>query len=95
MNVHITEAAYKLSNTLVATWETSWGAQVGFLEMDKSVGQAWTKEEKDAGSANTRALTANAPAPQLLFYRAGAKPVEPVMVKVHLLYGSSARRTNH
>jgi hypothetical protein len=95
MNVHITEAAYKLSNALVATWETSWNAQVGFLEMDKGVGQAWTKEEKDAGAANTRALTALAPAPQLLFYRASAKPAEPVMVKVHLRYGASARRTNH
>jgi hypothetical protein len=95
MNVHITEAAYKLSNALVATWETSWSAQVGFLEMDKSVGQAWTKEEKDAGAAETRALTAQAPAPQLLFYRAGAKPAEPVMVNVHLWYGSSARRASH
>lgn len=95
MNVHITEAAYKLSNALVATWETSWSAQVGFLEMDNGVGQAWTKEEKDAGAAETRALTAQAPAPQLLFYRASAKPAEPVMVKLHLRYGSSARRTNH
>lgn len=95
MNVHVTESAYKLSNALVATWETSWSAQVGFLEMDKGAGQAWTKEEKDAGAANTRALTAQAPAPQLLFYRASAKPAEPVMVKVHLWYGASARRANH
>jgi hypothetical protein len=94
MNVHITDAAYKLSNALVATWEASWSAQMGFLEMDKGVGQAWTKEEKDAGAANTRALTATSPAPQLLFYRAGAKPAEPVMVKVHLWYGSVARRRN-
>ena len=93
--VEIAETAQKLSNTQVAAWETSWSARVGFLEMDKSVGQAWTKEEKDAGAANTRALTANAPAPQLLFYRASAKPAEPVMVKVHLWYGTSNRRTNH
>jgi hypothetical protein len=93
--LQITSSEQKLSNAQVAAWETSWSARVGFLEMEKSVGSAWTKEEKDAGAANTRALTANAPAPQLLFYRAGAKPDEPVFVKLQLWYGSPARRTNH
>lgn len=93
--VEITATAQKLSDAQVAAWEAAWSAQVGFLEMDKSAGQVWTKDEKDAGAADTRALTANAPAPQLLFYRASAKPAEPVMVKVHLWYGASAKRTNH
>jgi hypothetical protein len=48
-----------------------------------SVGQAWTKEEKEA---TTRALTATAPAPQLLFYRPMMKPAEPMMVKLQLWY---------
>jgi hypothetical protein len=93
--VEITGTSQKLSNAQVAAWENAYSVRVGFLEMAKSVGQAWTKEEKDAGAANTRALTAQAPAPHLLFYRAGAKPNEPVMVKVHLWYGAAARRTNH
>jgi hypothetical protein len=50
----------------------------------ESVGQAWTKDEKDAGSANTRALTANAPAPQMLFYR--PKSTEAMFVKLKLAY---------
>jgi hypothetical protein len=94
MNVHIAESAYKLSNMLVASWENSWSDRVGFLEMEKSVGQAWTKDEKDAAAADTRVLTAQAPAPHLLFYRASAKTDEPVMVKLHLWYGSPKRRTN-
>lgn len=93
--LQITETAQKLSDQQVAAWETSWNARVGFMEMEKGAGRTWTKEEKDAGADNTRALSANAPAPQLLFYRAGAKPDEPVFVKLHLWYGSVARRPNH
>jgi hypothetical protein len=83
--VAITDKAQKLSDTEVAAWEKQWSSGVGFLEMDKSVGQAWTKEERDAGS-NTRALTAEGPAPQLLFYRAASKPTEPLFVKLKLSY---------
>lgn len=93
--VQITAMAKKLSDAQVAGWEDAYSVRVGFLEMAKGVGQAWTKEEKDAGAANTRALTLNAPAPQLLFYRASAKPDDPVMVKVQLWYGAAARRTKH
>jgi hypothetical protein len=51
----------------------------------ESVGHAWTKEEKDAGT-NTRALTATAPAPQLLFYRPNLKSNEAMFVKLKLSY---------
>jgi len=80
--VEITDKAQKLTNAQVANWEKNWGASVGHLEMS-TTGQTWTKEEKDA---RTRALTASAPPPQLLFYRPGAKPTEPMFVKLRLQY---------
>jgi len=80
--VQITDKALKLTSAQVAEWEKAWGSSVGRLEMTSS-GQSWTKEEKDA---RTRALTASAPAPQLLFYRPSAKPTEPMFVKLRLQY---------
>ena len=91
----ITDKAQKLSEMQVSEWEKQWSSGVGFLEMDKSVGQTWTKEERDAGAANTRALTAEGPAPQLLFYRAAAKPNDPLFVKLQLWYRTSVRRSHH
>jgi hypothetical protein len=48
-----------------------------------TAGQTWTTEEKNA---TTRALTASAPAPQILFYRPSAKLNEPMFVKLRLQY---------
>jgi hypothetical protein len=81
-NVQITDKALKLTDAQVASWEKAWGSSVGRLEMS-TAGQAWTKEEKDG---RTRALTASAPAPQLLFYRPSAKPTDPMYVKLRLSY---------
>lgn len=78
----ITEKAQKLTAEQVAGWEKAWSTSVGRLEMS-TTGQAWTKAEKDS---NTRALTASAPAPQLLFYRPSVKPGEPMLVKLRLQY---------
>jgi hypothetical protein len=80
--VKISDKAQKLTDAQVANWEKAWGTSVGRLEMS-TVGQSWTKEEKDA---TTRALTASAPAPQLLFYRPSAKLTEPMFVKLRLQY---------
>ena len=82
--VAITDKAQKLTDAQVAKWEQSWSNSVGRLEMD-SVGQTWTREEKDAGT-NTRALTASAPAPQLLFYRPSLKSNDAMFVKLRLSY---------
>ncbi|HEU4434764.1 MAG TPA: hypothetical protein VFR51_15370 [Pyrinomonadaceae bacterium] len=79
--VNITDKAQKLTNEQVAKWEQSWSNSVGRLEMD-AVGQTWTKEEKEA--AGTRALTASAPPPQMLFYR--PKSNEAMFVKLRLSY---------
>lgn len=83
--VQITDKAQKLTDEQVASWEKSWSTGVGRLEME-SVGQAWTREEKDAASTNTRALTASAPAPQLLFYRPSLKSSDAMFVKLRLSY---------
>lgn len=79
--VQITDKAQKLTEAQVAKWEKSWSDSVGRLEME-TVGQTWTKEEKDA--AGTRALTASAPPPQMLFYR--PKSNEGIFVKLRLSY---------
>lgn len=81
-DVQITDKAQKLTEAQLASWEKNWGGNVGRLEMTTQ-GQAWTREEKDA---NTRALTATAPAPQLLFYRPSMKSTEPMFVKLRLNY---------
>ena len=81
-DLQINDKAQKLSEAQVASWEKNWGSSVGRLEMS-TTGQAWTREEKDS---STRALTASAPAPQLLFYRPMLKPSEPLFVKLKLQY---------
>jgi len=80
--VQITDKAQKISETQLASWEKNWGGSVGRLEMTTQ-GQQWTREEKNA---NTRALTASAPAPQLLFYRPSLKSSDPMFVKLRLNY---------
>ena len=80
--VQITDKAQKLSETQVAAWEKMWGSGVGKLEMS-TVGQTWTRVEKESRS---RALTSNAPAPQLLFYRPSLKSTDSMFVKLRLSY---------
>lgn len=80
-SVQITDKAQKLTEAQVAKWEKSWSDSVGRLEME-TVGQTWTREEKDA--AGTRALTASAPPPQMLFYR--PKSNQGIFVKLRLSY---------
>jgi hypothetical protein len=80
--VQITDKPLKLSEAQVPEWETTWGSSVGNLEMPTD-GQAWTRDEKNS---HTRALQPSAPAPQLVFYRPGAKPTEPMFVKLKLSY---------
>ena len=82
--VQISDKAQKLTNEQVAKWEQSWSNSVGRLDME-NVGQAWTREEKEAGT-NTRALTASAPAPQMLFYRPSLKSTDGMFVKLRLSY---------
>jgi len=88
----ITDKAQKLSADTFASWEKSWGAQAGRLEMTNGEGKPWTKQEKDAGADSTRSLKENEPAPQTIYYRPGASSREPVLVKVQLHYSTAAPR---
>jgi hypothetical protein len=90
--IEITDKAQKLSEQQVNGWEKSWGAQVGLLELENSLGNAWSKQEKDAAVDDTRSLKPDAPAPQSVYYKPNAKTSEPILVKVRLRYGYRAKR---
>jgi len=88
----ITDKAQKLSDAQVSKWEKSWGAQVGLLELEAGAGKAWSKEEKEAGSRVATVLKPDAPAPQAIYYQPNTKSNDPILVKVRLRYGLSAKR---
>ena len=88
----ITDKAQKLSDAQVSKWEQSWGARVGLLELEAGAGKAWSKEEKDAGSGVAAVLKPDAPPPQAIYYQPNTKSNDPILVKVRLRYGASAKR---
>jgi hypothetical protein len=90
--IEITDKAQKLSEAQVSQWEKSWGARVGLLELEKGVGKAWSKEEKEAGADVSKVLKPDAPAPQAIYYQPNTKASEPILVKVRLRYGYQAKR---
>ena len=90
--IEITDKAQKLSEAEVNTWEKSWGARVGSLELERGAGKPWSREEKEAGSDVSKVLKSDAPAPQAIYYQPNTKSSEPILVKVRLRYGSSAKR---
>jgi len=81
-----TEKAQRLSDETLASWEKSWGAQTGRLEMENGNGKSWTRQEKEAGADSTRSLKQEEPAPQTIYYLPGASSTVPVLVKVELQY---------
>ena len=89
--IEITEKAQKLSDDQVSRWEKSWGSRVGLLELEDGAGKPWSREEKEAGSNSTRALKSDAPPPQVIYYQPNTKSSEPILIKVRLRYGPSAR----
>lgn len=88
--LEIGESSQRLSPELLATWEKSWGGQLGRLEMEDTEGVRWTREEREAGADRTRALTEDEPKPQTIYYRPGAESAEPFLVKVDLQYKTAA-----
>ena len=91
-DLQITDKAQKLAATQVAAWEKQWSIQVGSVELEGGAGQAWTKEEKEAGANGATVLRAHAPAPQLVYYRNGVRAAEPMLLKVQLRYRASIRK---
>ena len=82
----ITDKAQRLSDETLASWEKSWGAQTGRLEMEDGNGKPWTRQEKEAGADGTRSLNQDEPAPQTIYYRPGASSGVPVLIKMQLQY---------
>ncbi|MCU1268364.1 MAG: hypothetical protein JWM21_4682 [Acidobacteria bacterium] len=82
----ITDKQQRLSAETFASWEKSWGAQAGRLEMANGEGKPWTRQEKEAGADGTRSMKDAEPAPQTLYYRPGARRADPVLIKVQLQY---------
>jgi hypothetical protein len=92
--LRVSDKQQRLSDEQVATWEKLWGGQAGRLEMENGAGKQWTRAEKNAGLDNTRALKADDPAPQTIYYRPGVSSTKAVLVKVQLKYGRALRRLN-
>jgi hypothetical protein len=90
--IEITDKAQKLSEAQVSGWEKSWGARVGLLELEAGAGKPWSREEKEAGSGVARVLKSDAPTPQAIYYQPNTKSNDPILVKVRLRYGYSAKR---
>ena len=44
----IRDKAQRLSDETLGSWEKSWGAQAGRLEMVNGQGKPWTKQEKES-----------------------------------------------
>ncbi|SRR6266404_183097 len=90
--IEITDKAQKLTEVQVSKWEKSWGARVGLLELEAGAGKPWSSEEKEAGSSVAKVLKSDAPPPQAIYYQPNTKSNEPILVKVRLRYGYSAKR---
>ena len=65
-------------------------SNTGRLDLATGAGQTLTREEREA-AANKRALTADSPRPQSVYYRPGAKPDDPMLANVKLRYGAAKR----
>ena len=91
--ISITDKAQKLSQDQVAVWEKQWSTQVGSIELEGGAGRRWTKQERQAALGGSEVLTATAPAPQIVYYRAYAKATEPLLVKVALRYQTQRKQT--
>jgi hypothetical protein len=75
--------------SLFVEWERTCGQRIGRFELESGRGQAWTAAERDAGNDSARKLTQDEPYPQSLYYRAGAKAGEPVLVTIPLRYANA------
>src|SRR5262249_34821628 len=87
-DLKIGEHEVQLPNELVETWEKTWGAKVGRLELVGGAGKTWKREEKAASAAKTQPLKRDGPSPQTLYYRPNAKPDDPLLVSLQLRYGN-------
>lgn len=84
--LEIGDGPLRVPDEQFASWVKAWGGQVGRLDMQGSVGQTWSRAEKEAGLGGTRTLSVAEPRPQSVYYSPGGKPDAPVLVSVDLRY---------
>jgi hypothetical protein len=86
LDLPITDKPLKISDSNIAEWEMAWSEEAERFEMTGGAGQAWTKEEKEAGaSKSTRQLTRDEPPPQTI-YRIFPRSKTAFLVNVRLSY---------
>jgi hypothetical protein len=85
-SLEIGDGPLLLPHEQFASWVKAWGGQVGRIDMQGSVGQSWSRAEKEAGLGGTRALSVAEPRPQSVYYRPGGKSDEPVLLSLELRY---------
>jgi hypothetical protein len=81
----ITDKPLLVSKPDLLEWQTLWGTPYEQFEMEGGAGLAWTKEEREAGSAQaSRYLTQTEPAPQTVYRLAGGG--RSLLITVRLNY---------
>ncbi|MET0649838.1 MAG: DUF4384 domain-containing protein [Pyrinomonadaceae bacterium] len=82
----------RISRAMVEKWSSTWGDMARQQQLNLVGGEgrpATIAEHEAAESDGSKALTQDAPKPQMLF-RVRANPNGPAMVTLHLTYGDSA-----
>ena len=81
----ITDKPLLVSKPDLLEWQTLWGSTYEQYEMEGGAGLAWTREEREAGSASSaRYLTQTEPAPQTVYRLAGGG--KSLLITVRLNY---------
>jgi hypothetical protein len=81
----ITDKPLVVSKSDLLEWQTLWGTAYEQYEMEGGAGLAWTREEREAGSATgARYLTQTEPAPQTVYRLAGGG--KSLLITVRLNY---------
>ncbi|HMG74240.1 MAG TPA: hypothetical protein VK582_12125 [Pyrinomonadaceae bacterium] len=86
LDLPISDKPFQISNVQMSKWEAIWGGQSDRFEMEGGTGEAWTKQEQQAGARKgTRQLTRDDPAPQTI-YRLPTKDKNAFLINVQLRY---------
>ncbi len=86
LDLPISDKPFQLSKVEMARWEKMWGGPSERFEMEGGAGEAWTKQEQQAGARKgTRQLTRDDPAPQTI-YRVLTANNKAFLVNVQLAY---------
>lgn len=87
LDLPISDKPIEITTGRMRGWEEMWGAASERFELEGGAGEAWTREEQQAGAKNgTRQLTRDDPSPQTI-YRLATPNTKAMLVNVRLKYG--------